>query len=76
MVCYDGNDIRYLLRKKNLSYTDIARNLGITPQAVFMVANGVIKSDRVIRYFEKLLGMRNGTLEISREPRDALIKVA
>ena len=74
-MVYDGNDIRYLLRKKNLSYTDIARNLGITPQAVFMVANGVIKSDRVIRYFEKLLGMRNGTLEISREPLDALIKV-
>ena len=75
MVC-DGADIKYLLEKKGLSFSDVAHQLDITPQAVYHAARGIYKSQRVTRHIEKLLGMAPGKLEISREKLDALIKVA
>ena len=75
MVC-DGADIKYLLEKKGYSFSDVARQLHVTPQTVFHVARGIKRSQRVLHYIEMLLGMKPGTLKISREKRDALVKVA
>lgn len=75
-MVYDGSDVKYLLEKKGYNFTDVARELGITPQVVYLVARGIKRSQRVTSHIEKLLGMAPGTLEISREKRDALIKVA
>lgn len=75
-MIYDGADIKYLLEKKGYRYTDVARELGITPQVVFLVARGIKRSQRVTRHIEQLLGIAPGTLEITSEKRDALVKVA
>ena len=75
-MVYDGNDIQYLLKKKNLSLTDVARELGVSTPAIFYVIRGFKKSKRIIQHIEKRLGMYPGSLEISREKREALIKVA
>jgi len=76
-MVYDGYDIRYLLlKKKGYSLTDIARQLGVTVENVHQVIFGKTVSKRVINHIEKLLGMAPNTLEISREKRDAIVKVA
>jgi len=75
-MLYDGADVKYLLEKKGYRLTDVAKQLDITPQAVFLVVRGFMTSQRVIRHIEKLLGMAPNTLEISREKRDAIVKVA
>ena len=75
MIC-DGNDLQYLLKKKGFSLSDVARQIEVTPQIIFHVVNGIKKSQRVIQYIEKLLGLKKGSLEISRDKRDALVKVA
>ena len=75
-MVYGGAEIKYLLEKKGYNFSDVARELGITPQVVHLVARGIAKSQRVTRHIEKLLGMAPGKLEISREKRDAIVKVA
>jgi len=75
-MIYDGNDIQYLLKKKGLSLTDVARQLNVTTPAIFLVIRGFKTSQRVVHHIEKLLGMAPNTLEISREKRDAIVKVA
>lgn len=72
----DGEDLKYLLRKKGYSMSDVARKLGITPQVVQRVIMGLDKSQRVKTYVETLLGLEPGSLEISREKRDALVGAA
>ena len=75
-MIYDGADVKYLLEKKGYRLTDVARQLDITPQAVFYVVRGYMTSKRVKRHIEKLLGMAPGKLVISREKRNAIVKVA
>ena len=72
----DGYDVQYLLLKKNITFTDIARELDVTPQNIFMVVKGGRKSQRVLRHIEKLLGIAPETLEITNEKREALFEVA
>ncbi|MBA7546716.1 hypothetical protein ES705_39111 [subsurface metagenome] len=76
-MIYDGYDIKYLLlKKKGYSLTDIGQQLNVSVENVHQVIFGKTVSKRVINHIEKLLGMAPGTLEISREKRDALVKVA
>lgn len=75
-MIYDGADVKYLLEKKGFSFSDVARQLDVTPQTVYHVARGIIKSKRVVQHIEKLLDMAPGSLEISREKRNDLVKVA
>ena len=75
-MIYDGYDIQYYLKKKGFNLTDVARQLNVAPQNVYQVIYGKNVSKRVINHIEKLLGFIPGTLEISREKRDKLIKVA
>lgn len=72
----DGADVRYLLQKKGFSFTDVARQIGVTPGGVFLVSTGQRKSKRITSYIENLLGIKPGTLEITPLKRDELVKVA
>jgi len=71
----DGYDVQYLLKKKGFSLTDVARQLSVTTPSVYQAVYGIHRSQRVINHIEKLLGMAPNTLEISREKRDAIVKV-
>ena len=73
---YDGSDIKYLLEKRGYSLSDIAEQLGGSPQNVCNVIWGRCTSKPVLRHIEKLLNMAPGSLEISTEKTDAVIKVA
>ena len=75
MIC-DGSDLKYLLEKKGFSLSDVAKQLEVTPQTIFHVVMGLKSSQRVVRHIEKLLGLAPGTLEITREKRDAIVKFA
>jgi len=75
-MIYDGSDIKYLLEKKGFNLSDVARQLNVTPQNVFSVIYGLCTSQRVVRHIETLLCLTPGTLHISKEKRDALVKVA
>jgi len=72
----DGIKIKYLLERKGYSLTDVAQELGGSPQNVCNVIWGRCTSRPVLQKIETLLGMRPGSLEISREKTDSLIKVA
>ena len=63
MIC-DGVDLKYLLEKKGYSFSNIARNINVTPQHVFRVVRGYSKSERVIRHIEDILSLVPGELEI------------
>ena len=56
-MIYDGTDVKYLLEKRGYSFTDVARQLDVTPQTVYHVARGIFKSKRVVLHIEKLLGL-------------------
>jgi transcriptional regulator with XRE-family HTH domain len=62
----NGSDLKYLLEKKGYSLSDVARDLDVTPQAVHMVVWGVIASQRIVSYIEKLLDFTPGKLRIAR----------
>lgn len=72
----DGSDIKYLLEKHGYNYSKIARDLKVNKSTVHRVANGELISPRVKRAIEKALGLKAGTLKISREQRPPLVKVA
>jgi len=75
-MIFDGTDLKYILEKHGFSLSDVAKQLKVTPQTVFLVVRGYRTSRRVITHIEKLLDMKPGTLVISRERRDELVKVA
>ena len=75
-MVYDGHDIHYFLKKKGYSLTDVAHQLGVSPQNIYQIIHGICVSKRVTEHIEELLGFAPGILEISREKRDELIKVA
>jgi len=72
----DGEDVKYLLRKKGYTFIDVARQLGYSCNHVRCVAFGLRPSPRVVEHIETLLGMQPGELEITRERRDELVQVA
>jgi predicted transcriptional regulator len=72
----DGADIKYLLEKKGHTMRDVAEAVGVTPSAVCYTIWGQTQSRRITNRIETLLGMEPGTLEISKEKRDALIGAA
>ena len=72
----DGVRIKYLLERKGYSQTDVARELGSSIPNVCNVIWGRCTSRHVIQKIEQLLDMEPGTLEITREKTDPMIKVA
>ena len=66
MKTYDGNDIKCLLGKRGYSLSDVGRELGVTPQAVWNVAWGLSVSQMIATYIERLLGWKPGRLKIAR----------
>jgi len=75
-VILDGADVKYLLQKKGFSFTDVARQIGVTPGSIFLVSTGQRKSKRITSYIENLLDIEPGTLEISERKREELVEVA
>ena len=73
---FDCTDIMYLLRKKGVNLSVVARNLGVTPQYVYQVVSGSRKSERIIHHIEHLLDMDSGSLEITSNKTAPLIGVA
>ena len=75
-MLFDGNDVQYLLKKKGLSLTDVARQLNVSKQNIHQVIFGKFRSQNVINHIENLLDIEPGTLEISERKREELVKVA
>jgi len=72
----NGIRIKYLLELKGYSLTDVAQELGGSPQNVCNVIWGRSISRPVQQKIETLLGMEPGSLEISRERKGSLVRVA
>ena len=72
----DGSDIKYLLEKKGYSLSDVARDLEISPQAVWNYAWGFGSSQKIASHIERLLDMKPGTLRISKGRRPLICKAA
>ena len=68
----DASDIKYLLEKKGFSLSDVARQVGVTPQCVHLVVRGVITSKRVAAQIAKLLGYEDGKLRIAKAKQSRL----
>jgi len=75
MTC-DGIDIKYFLKRRGYSLSDVARQIDRTPQHVFNVIMGVYKSQLVVGRIEKLLDMESGTLKISPRAKSSMVEVA
>ena len=75
-MVYNNFDLKYILEKKGYSLSDVALKLDVTPQTIFHVIWDMATSQRFVRNLEKLLDITSGSLEISREKRNAIIKVA
>lgn len=72
----DGTEIKYLLERRGYSLSDVARQLGVTPQNIWMIIWGCGTSQRVIAHIETLLGMKPGTLRIAKRKRTNILKAA
>ncbi|OPL13684.1 MAG: hypothetical protein AVO39_10115 [delta proteobacterium MLS_D] len=72
----DETDIKYLLRKNGYSYKKVAEQLDVSFQIVYEVSRGIKTSRRIRTHIEQLLGIKEGTLRISKERCPPLIKVA
>lgn len=73
---FDGSDIKYLLEKRGYSLSDVGCHLGVTPQAVHQVIWGLDASQRIVSHIERLLGMKPGTIAITKSKRTPILKAA
>jgi hypothetical protein len=76
IMVLDGNDLKYLLAKKGITLSDIAAECNVNASCVSLVVNNVGRSQRIISHIEKRLGLKPGEIELSKERRSELVKVA
>lgn len=69
------HNIKYLLGIRGYSISSIARDLGISRQAVHQVISGQNGSRKISAHIERLLGMKPGTLIVNKEVRKVTQRV-
>lgn len=75
-MTYTGPYIQYLLKNRGYSFSDVARELGVSPQMVYQVAYGLATSGKVLAKIEETIGLRHGSLTISRKKYRVVAEVA
>ena len=72
----NSNNVKRILNKKSYSFSDIVKEFNITNQSFNRIVLCLEALQRVFRHIEKLLSMATYELEIPKNYKRALTKVA